>query len=257
MPMIITTSWDDGHPLDLRLAELLSGYGIRGTFYVPHHDEHRATMSESEVRDLSTGFEIGGHTYSHVVLTGLSPTHRRREIEDGKHYLSDVTGRECRSFAFPSGRYTRAVLDQVVTSGYAFARTVALFRTSIPDVRRRLMHTTVQVHDHTWATYVRHCLKRGYVSSMVRNHLFLGAATPLDLVRRYLAGIEASGHGVLHLWGHSWEIDEHDMWKALDQICRTLSGRSGFAYLTNLEAWEACQASTLSGAPGDGNVLRP
>ncbi len=31
----ITTSWDDGHPLDFRVAELLSKYGLRGTFYIP------------------------------------------------------------------------------------------------------------------------------------------------------------------------------------------------------------------------------
>jgi hypothetical protein len=31
----ITTSWDDGHPSDLRVAELLIKHGLRGTFYVP------------------------------------------------------------------------------------------------------------------------------------------------------------------------------------------------------------------------------
>lgn len=31
--LIITTSWDDGHPLDLKIAELLDKYGINGTFY--------------------------------------------------------------------------------------------------------------------------------------------------------------------------------------------------------------------------------
>jgi hypothetical protein len=28
----ITTSWDDGHPLDLRVAELLAKYGLKDTF---------------------------------------------------------------------------------------------------------------------------------------------------------------------------------------------------------------------------------
>ena len=28
----ITTSWDDGHPLDFRVAELLAKYGLPGTF---------------------------------------------------------------------------------------------------------------------------------------------------------------------------------------------------------------------------------
>src|SRR5688500_11915407 len=32
---IVTTSWDDGHPLDIRLAEMLARHGVAGTFYVP------------------------------------------------------------------------------------------------------------------------------------------------------------------------------------------------------------------------------
>jgi hypothetical protein len=34
-PAYITTSWDDGHPSDLRLADLLHKHSLRGTFYVP------------------------------------------------------------------------------------------------------------------------------------------------------------------------------------------------------------------------------
>ena len=34
-PPMITTSWDDGHPLDIRLAELLATYGLRGHFMCP------------------------------------------------------------------------------------------------------------------------------------------------------------------------------------------------------------------------------
>ena len=39
---IITTSWDDGHPLDFKLAELLNKYNLKGTFYIPRSNaEHR------------------------------------------------------------------------------------------------------------------------------------------------------------------------------------------------------------------------
>jgi len=30
----VTTSWDDGHELDLRLASELAAHGMAGTFYV-------------------------------------------------------------------------------------------------------------------------------------------------------------------------------------------------------------------------------
>lgn len=32
---IMTTSWDDGDPCDLKVAELLRARGLAGTFYIP------------------------------------------------------------------------------------------------------------------------------------------------------------------------------------------------------------------------------
>ena len=49
-----TTSWDDGHPLDLRLAELLATHGFSGTFYVPRGNrEGRPVMTTAELRALT------------------------------------------------------------------------------------------------------------------------------------------------------------------------------------------------------------
>ena len=33
-PTIVTTSWDDGHRTDLRLADRLAAHALKGTFYV-------------------------------------------------------------------------------------------------------------------------------------------------------------------------------------------------------------------------------
>jgi peptidoglycan-N-acetylglucosamine deacetylase len=74
--MAITTSWDDGHPLDFRIANLLAKHGIPGTFYLPLKNV-RPTVSPSEIRELSLSFEIGAHTVNHVRLSGLP-------VEEGK-----------------------------------------------------------------------------------------------------------------------------------------------------------------------------
>ena len=42
-------SWDDGHPLDVRVAYLLAKYGLRGTFYIPGGAEH-GTMTVNQIR---------------------------------------------------------------------------------------------------------------------------------------------------------------------------------------------------------------
>jgi hypothetical protein len=40
MPRIVTTSWDDGDPSDLKVAELLRARALSGTFYVPFIGPH-------------------------------------------------------------------------------------------------------------------------------------------------------------------------------------------------------------------------
>ena len=51
--LVVTTSWDDGYPADLRVAELLAKHGVAGTFYVPNRNlEGRPVLSEQEIRRI-------------------------------------------------------------------------------------------------------------------------------------------------------------------------------------------------------------
>ena len=51
--VIVTTSWDDGHPLDLKVADILSEFGIQGTFYVAPYNRERAVLAASDLMDLT------------------------------------------------------------------------------------------------------------------------------------------------------------------------------------------------------------
>src|SRR4029077_18107218 len=93
----ITTSWDDGHPLDLRIADMLAKYGLDGTFYVPRGAEND-TMALDQIRKLSCAFEIGAHTLDHVVLTRATEEEAWRQIGGSKSWLEDVTGLPCLMF---------------------------------------------------------------------------------------------------------------------------------------------------------------
>src|SRR6266481_3829885 len=96
----ITTSWDDGHPLDLRVADLLAKHGLNGTFYIPKAADNE-TMSATDIRDLMVAFEIGAHTLKHVALTGATEKQAWHEIADSKSWIEDNTGRPCRMFCPP------------------------------------------------------------------------------------------------------------------------------------------------------------
>jgi hypothetical protein len=57
---IVTTSWDDGHHIDLRLAEWLAASALKGTFYVALNHPGQKDIDDDEIRALrAIGMEIG------------------------------------------------------------------------------------------------------------------------------------------------------------------------------------------------------
>src|SRR5438552_1987792 len=127
----ITTSWDDGHPLDFRVADLLAKYGLRGTFYVPRTAEH-GTMTAAQVRELSRSFEIGAHTLHHVDLTAAADNEAEREIIDSKAWLEDNTGQPCSMFCPPRGKYSYRHQLLIRQAGFIGMRSVELLSLGFP-----------------------------------------------------------------------------------------------------------------------------
>ncbi len=89
-PFTITTSWDDGHRLDQRVADLLDRHGLRGTFYIAR-DFLPERMTDAEIRGLGARHEIGAHTLTHPVLTEISLEQAQQEISGSKSWLEDLT----------------------------------------------------------------------------------------------------------------------------------------------------------------------
>ena len=203
---IITTSWDDGHPLDLQLSELLCKYKIKGTFYIPKLNPENPVMSCFEIRTLAQGFEIGGHTYGHTTLTSLSQDKAREEILNGKKYIDDLLGVNSKGLCAPGGHYNRKIISEAIKCEYTFIRTTTLFQTKC--VSKNIMHTTLQMYPHSKFTYLKHCLKRSLMPVLLFNRFFLKENNLLSLAEEYLEKIDKHG-GIFHLWGHSWEIQNN------------------------------------------------
>ena len=100
----LTTSWDDGHPLDFRVADLLERHGLTGTFYIPKICQ-TPTMTESQLRELSQRFEIGAHTINHLFLDTIDDEKAGREIADSKTWVEQTTGKPCPLFCPPGGKF--------------------------------------------------------------------------------------------------------------------------------------------------------
>lgn len=220
IPSCCTTSWDDGHPLDQRVAELLTKYGLTGTFYVPIENT-RPVLTGSQIRQLNGTFEVGAHTTHHVVLNEVADETAEAEIRESKRRLQDITGMDCKGFCFPKGRFHRNHLEMLRRSGFQFARSVELLSICRP-VRRMGMFvipTTVQAMPRPWSTYVKNGAKRFATRNLLNSLLHSRSGDWTETARAMMRVVARRG-GVFHLWGHSWEVEELCQWRQLECMFR-------------------------------------
>jgi peptidoglycan/xylan/chitin deacetylase (PgdA/CDA1 family) len=219
----VTTSWDDGHPLDLRVAALLNKYALRGTFYVPMRSENQ-TMTNSQLRELSTGFEVGAHTLAHTVLTSVSPATAWEEIAGGRRWLQDTLGGQCSMFCPPGGKFSAQHIGMVQRAGFLGLRTVGLLSLEFPRVVRgvAVMETTCQAFPHPATTYFKNAVKRRKYSALWE-HVRSGCPRDWVTIARQLLERAIRRGGVFHLWGHSWELEESSQWQRLEEVLRLMS----------------------------------
>lgn len=225
--VIVTTSWDDGHLLDLRLAELLQASGLTGTFYVsPGNREfpQRDLLNSQQVSELSTAFEIGAHTLTHPRLPTVSLVDARNEIAGSKVALEETTGKEITTFCYPGGAYSAAHVQMVRDVGFRYARTVGRYAFAVKNPHEA--PTTLHAYRH-WSD----------LADMARFARFrpLKFAHYLqwDELAKAMFDYTMKVGGVYHLWGHSWEIDRHGDWDRLTDVFSYIAGRPEVSYATN------------------------
>ena len=215
----ITTSWDDGHPLDLRIAEMLGEHGLSGTFYVPKRWQ-RPTMDDAQLRGLSeAGFELGGHTIDHVVLTDTPDDEASIQIKDSFDWLSDVAGRACTMFCPPTGRFNVMHRAMIAEAGFEGFRTVELWSTDAPRHGSDglvEMPTSLQAQPHGRLPVLRNIAKRRSATNLLRFIRLGQTGDWLGQLSRVADDVLRNG-GVLHLWGHSWEVEEFNQWGPLGE----------------------------------------
>jgi len=231
---IVTTSWDDGHPFDLKVAELLHARSLPGTFYVSIvGGDGRKTLEPAQLRTLgSNGLEIGAHGISHSVLTRLSPKELAHEVRGCRARLEDILGAPVQMFSYPKGRHNARVIKQLKGAGYRGARTIHMLRQRL-EFDPFLMPTSLLAVPASRKLYMRNLLRsrnsKGlleYVTQFIRldSWVTMGKALFDQVLKE---------GGVWHLHGHSWEIEELGLWDELKQMLDYVSNREGVTYVSN------------------------
>lgn len=218
MGALFTFSSDDGHPSDMKVAELLGKHDLRGTFYVPiRNQEGLPTMSKSELRGVGRDFEIGSHTFDHCYLRNVGKVEAHRQITEGKMHLEDLLGQAVAGFCYPGGKYRRSDLALVKNAGFTYARTTTNLCFDVGHSRFELP-TTIQFYPHSRSVYGRNFAQAGrWRSRLAGLRLALGHGNWVG--RMYAMFDHACEHeGIFHMWAHSYEIDRLGAWCELDHF---------------------------------------
>ena len=142
---------------------MLLKYNTKATFFVytnPIDHKKAHWLSWEEVKALDKmGMEIGGHSWTHPVLTKItSAKGLDKEITGGKKILESHLGHPVKVFAYPFGMYNEAVVAAVKRAGYTSARTVYAGVWNDPEHRYDI-HGTIS--GDKWSDFLR-ALNREY-----------------------------------------------------------------------------------------------
>jgi len=223
--LIFVTSWDDGHPLDERLGDLLDRFGLKATFFVPiRNREGHPVLSTDALRRLDGRFEIGSHTLDHIPLTDLPQKECARQIVEGKVALEQQVGHAVSGFCYPRGKWNGLVRETVINAGCNYARTVENLRLDRGNDRFSIP-TSMQIFPHGKRVYFSNYIRYGrYISRFKAITIGLQSKNWIDFLIRLLDS-DLDEKSVLHIWGHSWEIDEKKLWSKLDSLFSLVASR--------------------------------
>jgi peptidoglycan/xylan/chitin deacetylase (PgdA/CDA1 family) len=99
---------------------------LRGTVIdpwqdTPHRDELHC-LSWEQLRELASGgWEIGAHSMTHPLLTGVDDARLAWELQQSKRRCEEMLGVPCRTMAYPTGDFDERVEKAVAAAGYEAA----------------------------------------------------------------------------------------------------------------------------------------
>lgn len=193
----IVYSFDDGGKLDLRIAEKLNRYSIKGVFYVVlDWIGNEGYLSWEDIKELDReGHIIGSHTMSHPMdLKMVFDDQLHYEIQNSKDLLEATLGHNITSFSYPRGRADERVKAKVIEAGYLEAR-----GTGKPGITK--------IEDKFYLPGTIHIFQRPeYEGESI-----------LQFAKKTIDRVKSEG-GYCNIWGHSKEIDENNLWGVFDDV---------------------------------------
>lgn len=241
----VTFSYDDGFRYDIRLAQTLDRYRIKGTFNLNSATLGRPqylTKEEAEQHLLARGHEIAIHGADHRAPGCQRPIDGIQEVLNCRLALESAFGRIIRGMAYPDSGIQHLENGASVASieGYLKDLDIAYARTAGQDNDRFELPTDWL----RWMPTVHHTnpLALSYADRFVK----------LDQTDAY---IDSRWPKLFYLWGHSYEFARNDNWELLDALCEKLGGKEDIWYATNMEIYDYVSAYNALIFSADGTLV--
>lgn len=205
---VLTMSYDDGIPDDIRLIEIFNKYGIKGTFHINgglFNNKLWPRLPENQIKNVYAGHEISAHGFTHQKLTVIPDEAIISEILRDREKLEEIAEQPVRGMSFPFGPTNSNVENIIKVLGMDYARIVPTTGGfEIPD--NFLQWKGTCHHNDNLLDYGDKFLSQ----------------TPYELM-------------LMYVWGHSFEFDSDDNWSLMEQFCEKMGGRDDIWYATNIE----------------------
>lgn len=131
----VCITFDDGYENNFTNAfPVLKKLNFKATIYVvpnqnTNHWESKNTkfletmLSKEQISAMieSGLIEFGSHTLNHLNLATITNQEAKFEIENSKKEIEKITNQECKSFAYPYGKFDDDIISVVKNSGYTNA----------------------------------------------------------------------------------------------------------------------------------------
>jgi peptidoglycan/xylan/chitin deacetylase (PgdA/CDA1 family) len=242
----VTLSYDDNCIENIRFADTITKYGLKGTFNL-NIERPTTALKQADVEEhiLKNGHEIAVHGLTHGAPGIIRPIEGIKEVLNGRLELENRYNMIVRGMAYPDSGIVRmmpgnnyeTIRDYLVDLGIAYSRTLG------GDNDKFELPTDW----YAWTPSSHHINKNvlDYIdkfNGIDVNNLYTSARFPR----------------LFYLWGHAYEFERNQNWDLLQTICEKLAGKEDVWYATNIEIYNYVEAykSLIFNAEGN-KVFNP
>ena len=209
----VTFSYDDGVKADLRLADTLTKYGLKGTFNLNScnfNTQKHLTIDEIKSHMLDAGHEIAVHGEFHKALGLCSPLEGIKDVLNCRLEIEKTFGKIIRGMAYPYGTHNDDVVRVLADCGIVYARTTK--STGSFDIPTDWLRMPATCHHND--------------------------PRLMELAHKFVEDKRLDRPHLFYLWGHTYEFDNNNNWNVIEEFAEYMGGRNDIWYATNIEIYE-------------------